>query len=349
MSDKLLFKAYHIERSKPENYKEGELDFCSKEFFYTTSDVELVDIKNCFVSDLGFVYPSYFSIHKKSLLNPAYYSNYFTVKHYLKKVLLRKKRKTHPNKQYLLVVDEWSHGHYHWFCDVLPRIYAIKETLKDYILLLPAHSSYIRTIGVESLNLLDLKPLAFEFIGGQELLHVQNLTLVTHTCIPGYSNDVLVRGLRDLLFEKSGLNKKDIPRKKIYISREKARFRKILNEGPVQEVLKSFDYEVVFLENMSLKDQIELISSAKSIVSIHGAGLTSVYFLPRGSSVLEFRRDKIYHNQCYWHLSSALQHKYFYLFGKPDIEDKVIEGQGCNITIDIKKLKTVLREMEKRN
>lgn len=345
----MLMDSYWIKRSCPENFKEGELDFCAQEFSYATPKVELININDCFVSDKGFVYSRYLFVNDKSLLNPTHYDKYFTITHYLKKVLLRKKRLVDRHKKYLLAFDEWSHGHYHWFCDVLPRLIVVKEKLKDYVLLLPAHSSYIRTVGLESLHILGLEPEGIEFIDGKELLHIQNLDLVSHTCLPGYINDTAVKEVRDLFFTKLDLINKPKGNRKIYISRERARFRKILNEREVQDLLQTFNYETVYLEDLSLIAQIKLMSDAASVVSIHGAGLTNVIFLSPRNSVLEFRRDKIYHNQCYWHLSSALQHKYYYLFGKPDNEDLAIEGEGCNITIDINKLKAVLKQMEKNN
>lgn len=348
MSANLLLNSYSIERSLPENYVKGELDFCAKEFSYKTQNVELLEVDDCFVSDKGFVYQGYFTINESSLLDPKRYTDYFTLKHFVKKVLFRKKRKTDPQKKYLLVFDEWSGGYYHWFCDVLPRIYVLKDSIKNYCLLLPNNSS-LGQIFLESLKILEITPKEIVFIDGRELLKIKNLSIVTHTCTPGYINDTLMQGVRDLFYEKLSLTKNTGNERKIYISREKARFRKILNEQEVQSVMKKFNYEIIHYEDMCLQEQIEITSSAKFMVSLHGAGLTNVLFLPPNSSVLEFRRDKIYHNQCYWHLTGSLNHKYYYLFGKPDNEDLVIEGEGCNISIDINKLIKILNQMEEQS
>lgn len=349
MSANLLLNSYSIERSLPENYVKGELDFCAKEFSYKTQNVELLEVDDCFVSDKGFVYQGYFTINESSLLDPKRYTDYFTLKHFVKKVLFRKKRKTDPQKKYLLVFDEWSHTHYHWFCDLLPRIYAVKDTLKDYCLLLPGHSSYIKEVGLASLEALGLKPGEFEFINERELVHVKNLSIVTHSCIPGYINDELIKGLRNLFWEKTNVNTTENSNRKIYISRGKAKYRKVLNEEDVISLMRSFNYEILYYEDMSLTEQIEATANSKSVVSIHGAGLTNILFLPTQSSVLEFKRDRIYHNQCFWHLASALGHRYYYLFGKPDDENLVIEGNGCNLTIDIEKLYSTLIKMESPN
>lgn len=325
----------------PKNYRDGELNFCKQEFSYRTLDISLVECKNSFVNYKGFAYDGYFRINAQSLLSPDYYRGHFTLKHYLKKVLLKKKRNLPSNSKYLLAFDEWGSAHYHWFCDTLPRIYSVRNILNDYYLLLPAHSAYIECVALETLRLLDLTPKGIEYVKYGELLRVESLTLVTRAGMPGYTND----GLMKLLSEEilSAMNLKGITTsKKLYISREGADFRKVLNEKEVQQVVKSFGYEVIKYEEMSIREQIEITAHAHAIVSIHGAGLTNMMFMQPGSNVLEFRRDRIYHNQCFWHLADALNHNYFYLFGEPDNESLALEADGCNLTIDTSKLAKVL-------
>src|SRR5690606_24431904 len=137
MANKVIRESYVIKRRFPNNYIEGELDFCRKEFSYNTSEVQLMNCKDVFVNNKGFVYNGYFEINKKSLLGLDYYAGRFNLKHFIKKVVLKKKRPTDPDRKYLLAFDEWGHAHYHWFCDTLPRIYSVKDALKDYYLLLP--------------------------------------------------------------------------------------------------------------------------------------------------------------------------------------------------------------------
>ncbi|WP_407429635.1 glycosyltransferase family 61 protein [Arcticibacter sp.] len=344
-SNKALLESYLVQRNPPKNYTEGELDFCSSEFSYDTLDVSLVECRNCFVNHRGFVYDGYFRINEKSLLSPAYYAGQFNIKHYLKKVLFKSKRTVNHDHKYLLAFDEWGHTHYHWFCDTLPRIYSVKDLLKDYYLLLPGNFPYIKSVATETLDLLGLRPKGIEFIDDDELLRVENLSIVTQTCKSGYVNDRILKKISEDIIHGSGIKRAE-PFRKLYISREGAGYRKVLNEDEVQEVVKSYGYEVIRYEDMSLMEQIRITASAKSIVSIHGAGLTNIVFMLEGSNVLEFRRDRIYHNQCYWHLADALNLNYFYLFGSPDDDDLVLEGNGCNLTIDTEKLTNILKQME---
>jgi len=339
-----ILDGYTINRKMPNNYVEGELDFCKREFTYETYNVRLLELKNCIVNKKGFVYEqNKFMLNKLSLLDEKRYTHLLNVKHYFKKVLLKKKR-TLGDGKYLLVHDEWTNEHYHWFCDLLPRLFAVKEIVKDHILLLP-DSNYVRNIGLQSLDFFDLQPAGIEFIKDDELLKVKNLSLITHTCLTGYINDVLIQNMKSFIDNK--IQYSQLTESKIYVTRDKARYRKVLNELEIWDVVRNRGYEIVRFEDLSWKDQIIQAASAKSLVTIHGAGLVNTMFMPKNGSVLEFRRNKIYHNQCFWHLSAALKLNYYYLFGTPDNDELVIEGgDSCNLTIDPLKLDSVLQIME---
>src|SRR5690606_6394708 len=101
----------------------------------------------------------------------------------------------------------------------LPRIYSVKDNLKDYILLLPDHSTYVKDVGLKTLEMLGLVPKAIEFIPKKNLLAIKQLTIVTQTCVPGYINDKIVNRISHTFLE--GMNNKPAkPTRKLYISRE---------------------------------------------------------------------------------------------------------------------------------
>lgn len=339
-----ILKKYIINRKMPVNYIEGELDFCREEFSYETYEVNLLELKNCVVNKHGFVYEkNKFMLNKLSLLDEKRYADVLNVKHYIKKVFVKKKRSLGSGK-YLLVHDEWTSNHYHWFCDLLPRIFAVKHIVKDYILLLP-DSDYVKGVGLQSLAFFGIEPAGIEFLKDNELVNVKNLSLVTHTALTGYINDVILQDMRSFLSTK--IQYDSLKQKNIYVTRDEARYRKVLNEIEIREVVKNRGYEIVRFEDLNWKDQVMQSASAKSMVSMHGAGLVNSLFMPKNGSVLEFRRDKIYHNQCFWHLAGALNLNYYYLFGVPDNDKLVLEGgDSCNLTINPHKLDKLLQYME---
>ena len=106
--------------------------------------------------------------------------------------------------------------------------------------------------------------------------------------------------------------------KKIYVSRKKASVRKIENETEVINLLKKHGFEIVNAEELNFKQQVELFSQCKFLISIHGAALTNCLFMPERSKVIELYREKSNKlsemNYCYQRQTTALNinHNYFY-------------------------------------
>ena len=340
----LLYPSQLINRKFPENYLEGELDFCKSEVSYHTHNAELLTFKNSYVNFSGNLYTSAYKLVEASLVAPSVFKNRGWFR-FLKKVLLKPKRKLAYNEKYLLAFDEWTNNHYHWINDYLPRLTLLAAELPNYTLLLP-DEPYIKNVGVKLLDLLNLKPRDIEWISRGKFVKAPDLTLITSVVLSGKVHDELIKQVQNRL--SNNLLSNHLPAtRRIYISRSKALNRKVLNDDQVIALLKEYDFEVVNFEDFSIEQQIQLANSTSIMISMHGAGLTNAIFMPKETAVLEFRRDKVYHNQCYWHLSAALGQKYYYLFGQPD-SDHAIEGApGCNLTIPLTKLRSTVEQILK--
>ena len=81
--------------------------------------------------------------------------------------------------------------------------------------------------------------------------------------------------------------------RRIYISRAKAAFRRIVNEDDITPSLQEHGFETVLCEDLSLQEQVRLFAEATAIVGGHGAGLTNVIYCERGSFVGEIRIDGV--------------------------------------------------------
>lgn len=64
--------------------------------------------------------------------------------------------------------------------------------------------------------------------------------------------------------------------KKIYISRERAESRQIMNLDDIWPLLESRGFERVILENMNLYQQINIFKNADIVIGPHGAGFTHI-------------------------------------------------------------------------
>lgn len=90
--------------------------------------------------------------------------------------------------------------------------------------------------------------------------------------------------------------------KRIYVSRAKAGWRKVLNEDELLAMLNRHGFRRYFLEDLSVQQQIQLFQQAEMIVGPHGAGLANVVFAPPGAKVIEigtvYRPFGYFHRLC---------------------------------------------------
>lgn len=76
-------------------------------------------------------------------------------------------------------------------------------------------------------------------------------------------------------------------KRRIYISRADAGYRKILNETELVRSLDVLGFETHTLAALTIRDQAALFGSASHIVGLHGAGLTNLIFAEAGGSICE--------------------------------------------------------------
>ena len=338
---KIILPAYQVNRNAPHNYVVGDLDECISEFSYKTYDVIIETYRSCIVTYEGVVYKNLIQLVDDSLVGPKLRDQYST-KRILKEIIKLKKIILSPNEKYLLAFDNWSIGQYHFITEVLTRLILFKNELPAYTLLL-SDNNYVKTIGLELFHFFGLKPKKIHWIKRGELCLASTIDFISHVSLGGYMNDKVISQLQSEI--KPPIPCSDVIRKRIYVSRENASYRKVLNEQEVVNFFKNRGYEIVRFEELTLMEQITICMQSEIMVSMHGAGLTNMLFMPKGSAVMEFRRSKIFVNQCYWHLADALNHTYFYFYGNPDSEIP-IEGDGCNLYIPLDKLKTAIENIE---
>jgi len=319
----LIKKGKRIERGLPRNYSSEDLtNFTDR--VYSTYDSHLNFAEAARVSSDSIIYKG-FALERDSLYSPAYHS-YYQTRHLAKNLLFGKKISLNRSTNYLLVTDQESHGHYHWLTEVLPRLWLLRERSSDFVLLLP-DSPYIRTIGLESLDMLGFEFEDIVWMHGDEFLKVPNLFYVTKLARTGNLDDEIMQDLRRAFIGASQRRSR-----KLYISRASASRRKILNNDEVIAMLRAHGFEVFCGNDMSLAEQVQLFSECAVVIGIHGAGLTNCLFMHPGIMV-ELKRNEP--TIAYWHLAGALEHEYYYYNGVPD-SDKSLIGTGCNLTIPVK-------------
>ncbi|MCS6821525.1 MAG: glycosyltransferase family 61 protein [Microscillaceae bacterium] len=274
---------------------------------------------------------------KDTIFNPKrlhFYLKYTHLQKLPKKSLLKRlfiflSRKSEKQlSKAIWITDEWSHSYFHWLTDALPRLIAVEfeeKNSQSYTVLLPKRFEkypYVQQ---------SLQWLGYQFYFFSQKVFIKELLLPSHTAPTGNYNHFVINKLR----EKFLANRKSTLHRKVYISRAKAHKRKILNEQAVIEILQNYGYEIHFFEDYSLEKQIEIMSQTKFLISIHGAGLTNMLFMPQGGQILELRTENDMHNNCYFSLASDLGHDYYYQLNKSCAKDT----QNSDIQVDIEILK----------
>ena len=96
----------------------------------------------------------------------------------------------------------------------------------------------------------------------------------------------------NLIPENSLVGSNDsIPLNRIYVSRRLAVRRHLSNEDEFLPLLKKHKFRKVYLEQMTITEQVKLFRTATHVIAAHGAGLTNVLFAPANARILEIRPE----------------------------------------------------------
>ncbi|MDN3712165.1 glycosyltransferase family 61 protein [Paracoccus cavernae] len=77
------------------------------------------------------------------------------------------------------------------------------------------------------------------------------------------------------------------PTRRLYVTRKAERVRNVVGEELLLARLVRQGFEVVSFEDYDQFGQAQLMSQTEAMVTLHGAGLTNMIFMPRGSHVIE--------------------------------------------------------------
>ncbi|MDZ4845829.1 MAG: glycosyltransferase family 61 protein [Chitinophagales bacterium] len=223
------------------------------------------------------------------------------------------------DKEHYLHVHHWF-NYYHWLTETIVRLWVVKEEMSEYTLLLPEGLKEINFVK-QSLEAFGVKKIYWVKEGIP--IQVKKLTLVQNKPYCNHYDPMQMKQIglffRDYSTEHPCAH--ETFGDKIFITRKKAERRKMVNEEDMKNLLTAFGFRMVALEDYTLLQEISIMSKAKYLIGMHGAGLTNMVFMPPGGKVLELHRaihsSNDMHSDVYWKLASALDHKYYYQFCEP--------------------------------
>ena len=322
----ILYPSSLSKREIPKNFDEKDRFLFEKEWEKTIPETFVKKLEKIMVN-ADFVLFDRKKIYEESFLNADYLKNPSFVqksKFFIKNFIVRKHKKFDGSAIWL--VDAWSSNYFHWLFDVLPRWWAAQKLSQKLPILLPQPFEKIDFVK-QFLELLNIKAV---FIPKNEVWHVQELYFISHTAPTGNYNNLIIRELNTFFSEKI-LEKKHHFGDRIYISRKNASKRKIVNEPELEILLANYGFQSLILEDYSVYEQLSMLKNVHFLVSIHGAGLGNMLFMPSGGRVFEIRRKGDKDNNAFFSLANALAFDYFYLLADSDSSDT----HTANLTVDL--------------
>jgi capsular polysaccharide biosynthesis protein len=186
----------------------------------------------------------------------------------------------------------YSSTYYHWLIEGVPRILDVIDDgidLDKYPLILPPLEPFQKQL-LEVLGIDAVRQVFSVDIG--DWCHVGECIFPTANFPFGATNledpsgqperKILLR-IRNRLKEKlaeRGVFEQPLGPSRVYISRAKAGRRKFseATEADLHECLSAVGFQRIFLEDYAWPEQVRLLSNARHIVGLHGAGLTNILF-----------------------------------------------------------------------
>lgn len=328
---RLLHEGGISRRRLPLNFKDEDLPLFAHVLEQEIPGTLLLELEGVRVTSEGMLFKDG-RILPESFSSPVIMGRFFERKRSVVKALavnhlLRRRRSF--DEDCLWIVDDWSHGYFHWLSDALCRLYAVGDLAERLTLLLPRHYrelEYVRS----SLKAFRLG--GVEYVGEDEVVLCRKLFMPTHVAPSGNYNEGVARGLRELLVGFYGEGRGNGEGERIYLSRARAPKRKVSNEEELSDTLGEFGFRVVHFEEHPFDEQVRIAADARFLISNHGAGLTNMLFMKPGGRVLELRRRDETERNWFFNLASAVRLEYFYQLCDP--ADPTEDAHSANVIVN---------------
>lgn len=153
-----------------------------------------------------------------------------------------------------------------------------------------------------------------------QMAHPRSVELLRELCNGVGSSDALTLG------------------EKIYVSRDDAKLRRLVNEDEIIRIVAKAGFRSVRMSDYSLSDQIGIIRSARRVIGPHGMGLAHLVFNHGPLGVLELFHPTL-GTDAYMMMSGALGFEYHWMVGE------AIEDYKGSYRIDSELFEQRLREI----
>ncbi len=229
---------------------------------------------------------------------------------YKDKVVLDHRNGTHARiKDGITLSCDHDNNYFHWLVECLPKLLLIDELgqFKDVPLLVPKELHK---------NLIEALRKANIYNHPCILLENDCLYQVGRLIFPSALSRIVDRYQGSLVFDtdivlsrkwisrvanllKSNVNSNGKPWRKLFLTRRKG-LRTVGNLEEVEQMLAENQFEIIEMDGLSLKYQIELFSQAAIVVAPTGAALTNMLYCQPGTKAIIFMSNHEISNYYFW-------------------------------------------------
>ncbi|CAH8772498.1 glycosyltransferase family 61 protein [Paenibacillus dendritiformis] len=226
----------------------------------------------------------------------------------------------------------------HWFFDILPRIHLLEQSgiaIDKYLigqLTHPFQYESLQMLGFPMDKLIQVDRNDFHLVARK--LVVPAVPFILGGC-PRWASQFIRSRLKDAhsIPPRPGYER-------IYVSRQDAHVRHVINEEEVMQVLAEKGFVRIVLTPLSMADKIAIYSSAQVIVSPFGSGSINTAFCNPGSTLIELTPVTVMDGY-FWKISNHAGMNYYEVVCDIEQPPKPLGGAD-NLIVDIEKLKRVL-------
>jgi capsular polysaccharide biosynthesis protein len=301
----------------PLNLAEQERFMYAPYLSYELAHPKIRRMKNVFVTHSGFC------MNNRGLIKACHHDFPFQHNDYLNEAAKYYYDVTdHPENLvtldngtvYLTIHHPWF-NYYHWMCESIFRLWMIRKQLDKLVLVLPEYYQHADFI-MRSLEPFKIKNI-FYIPNGKSLM-VRNLCLPQIKPLCDSYNARQLKQVRqfyrDYVFIEKPIKVDAI--EKLYVSRQLASRRKVVNEDEIVKILKKYGFTIFHPERHHFLEQVAIFSQVKYLVGEHGSGLTNLMFMGEGTSLLELHKDKTneldHPSPLFWYMAHALDINYYH-------------------------------------
>ena len=249
------------------------------------------------------------------------------------------------NETLAVLTYRHSENYFHWLFDVLPRIHLIQKSnihVNRYIfnkLTQPFQYETLAFFGIDRSQIIECD--SNTHLQAEKLIVTPWISNINY---PKWSSDCV----RAKFFENFKYNNNPnrlVGNERLYFTRSDSFHRSVKNEISVLRLLNSFGFKSVSLSTFTVREKVDLLSSAKVIITPFGAGETNFIFCQSDTKVIELYPSS-YVNCHYQRYINYLNLDHYYLINKSEPErDDIWEG-SLDFQVNLRELTNLLNQYQ---